>query len=85
VRKWFPSPAVAVITVRTIAAGKQDTRLEPGASGSYDVIWDQKDGEGVQVPPGQYYIEVVVAAKGALADDTLESRMVTISVLIQPQ
>ena len=85
VRIRLSSPAGTVSTVRTIVAGKQYTRLEPGASVSYDVIWDQKDDAGAQVRPGQYYVEVVIDTKLALADQTVESRTVTTAVLIKAQ
>ncbi len=43
-------------TVRSFPAGAVSKSLEPGDSADYELAWDQKDGAGGQVPPGEYLI-----------------------------
>jgi hypothetical protein len=42
-------------TVKTFPGGSGEATLAVGEKLTYDLTWDQKDGNGNQVPPGWYY------------------------------
>lgn len=44
--------------VRTFTAGQDTKTLTSGESARYDLVWDQKDTNGKQVPPGDYQVVI---------------------------
>jgi hypothetical protein len=44
--------------VRLFRAGAEELQLEPGATATYNLAWDQRDENGAQVSPGWYLVDV---------------------------
>ena len=70
--------------VRSLPAGTGEIQLEPGETLTYQLVWDQKDDSGQQIPPGWYGIEVTVASRGISETRGAHVRGWATKVLVQP-
>lgn len=68
--------------VRTFTGGQQTMTLAPGESARYDLVWDQKDATGKQVPPGEYQVVMpdIQLEEGKGLVSLVESTFLTISI-----
>jgi len=53
---WIVSRADEM--VRLFGAGAEELHLEPGATKTYNLTWDQRDENGKLVSPGRYHIDI---------------------------
>lgn len=67
--------------VKTFAVGQGTRTLAPGQSIQYDLVWDQKDTTGKQVPPGDYQVVLqnIEVGEGKGVVSLVESPVLTIS------
>jgi hypothetical protein len=47
-----------IMAAYTFGAGAGTKTLQPGQAVSFSLTWDQRDSRGVQVAPGEYYLEL---------------------------
>jgi hypothetical protein len=71
--------------VRLFMAGAEELQLEPGATATYNLTWDQRDENGTQVSPGWYLIDVknVTYVRGSPPRTTRASFGETAKIYIQ--
>lgn len=68
----FPPPEINIIhwvtkkIVRSFIPNSQKIEVQPGERISYSLKWDQKDENGEQVCPGNYYMDTEVKVVGRL-------------------
>ena len=71
-------------TVRLFTAGTKEVRLEPGEVVTHNFGWDQRDENGVQVPPGWYIVNVrITYVHGSPPKTTQQSFGDTAKIYIQ--
>ncbi len=69
--------------VATFAPGSGEVKLEPGEKVTYNVVWDQRDSQGQQVPPGPYFPNI--EARDISIDGKAGGRIGgALGILIQP-
>jgi hypothetical protein len=78
------NPPGIMQVVRSFAVGTQEIRLEPNEVVTHNLSWDQRDGNGVQVPPGWYVVNVSVTyVHGAPPKTTRQGFGNTAKIFIQ--
>lgn len=69
--------------VKVFPAGTKERKLAVGEKATYDLTWDQKDGDGKQVAPGWYYYETSYSFRKESSQDDVGSGLRKRAFLIQ--